>query len=357
MNRSVFPFLLISILFAIVLSCSNKPKRSRKPVSLITIEPKKREYAFGETVTVHVKTKLKNGEINTIELFYKNELIKETNQLEFTVENVKLGLLGVNGFRAKATKTDGVDNTRTKTVTVVSDVVPEQLTYQTINTFPHNKNHYTQGLEFHDGYLYEGTGENGKSGIFKVDLQNGNILQSHLLAEKYFGEGITILKDKIYQLTYRAQKGFIYNLSDFALIDSFQYTQEQGWGLTNDGEHLIMSDGTHVLTWLNPENFSVVKTVQVANNRGIVNNLNELEYIGETIYANVYTANIAVEINPETGKILSEINLDGILDMYTNPSDKIDYLNGIAWDKQNKRLIVTGKLWPRMFEIKLVPSE
>jgi glutamine cyclotransferase len=177
------------------------------------------------------------------------------------------------------------------------------------------------------------------------------------LADKYFGEGITILNDKIYQLTYKHQKGFVYRLSDFALIDTFAFRSTEGWGLTNDGTNLIMSDGTHLLTWINPVDYTVVKTVQVANNRGLVNNLNELEYINGTIYANVYTTDIIVQIDPETGKVISEINLAGILNMYKNAGDKIDYLNGIAFNQKTGNLFVTGKYWPKMFEIKLVPSK
>ena len=357
MKRFVFPFLLVFSLLVLFLSCSNKPERSRKPVSLITIQPQKKNYSFGESVAINVETKLKNGEIDNIRLFYKDELLKESNQLNFTAENVELDVLGTNSFRAVATKTDNVNNTRTNTITVLSDIVPEKYTFKTINTYPHNTTHYTQGLEYFKGHLYEGTGENGKSGVFKINLASGNILQSYVMDEKYFGEGITILNDKIYQLTYHAQKGFVYRLSDFALIDSFSYTMKQGWGLTNDGENLIMGDGSHRLYWLDPEDFSIQKTIQVANDKGLVNNLNELEYIDGTIYANVYTTDIIVQIEPETGRVLSEIYLEGILNMYKNPEDKIDYLNGIAWDAENKRLLVTGKWWPRIFEIELVPSK
>ncbi|HDR51045.1 MAG TPA: glutaminyl-peptide cyclotransferase, partial [Mariniphaga anaerophila] len=148
-----------------------------------------------------------------------------------------------------------------------------------------------------------------------------------------------------------------YQLEDFAVIDSFTFRSQEGWGLTNDGKYLIMSNGTHELIWIDPTDFSEVKNVQVANNRGIINYLNELEYINETIYANVYTTNLIVQIEPETGKVLSEINLDGILNMYTNPSDTIDYLNGIAYDSNLDRFFVTGKWWPRLFQIELVESK
>jgi glutamine cyclotransferase len=344
-------------LFVTFISCSNKPKRSRKPVSSISIEPGARNYIYGSNVNVNVTTKLRNGEIDNIKLFYEGELIKESSELEFIAENVQLNSIGRNTLRAVATKTDSVSNTRVISVNVVSDIEPKQYTYKTVNTYPHNTDFYTQGLEIHNGFLYEGTGENGKSGLYKINLSSGNILQEHRLADKYFGEGITILNNKIYQLTYHAQKGFVYNLDDFAVVDSFQFQSEQGWGLTNDGNNLIMSNGTNQIIWLNPEDFSEVKRIQVANNRGIINNINELEYIDGTLFANVYTTNLIIEIDPETGKVLSEVNMQGILNMYQSPEEKIDYMNGIAWDAKNDRLYVTGKWWPRIFEIELIPSE
>ena len=145
--------------------------------------------------------------------------------------------------------------------------------------------------------------------------------------------------------------------SDFSVIDSFTYTSKEGWGLTNDGTNLIMSNGTHELIWIDPTDFSEIKKIQVANNQDLVNYINELEYINNTIYANVYTTNIIIQIEPETGKVLSEINLDGILKMYTNSTDTVDYLNGIAYDNNTDRLFVTGKWWPRLFEIELIESK
>ena len=357
MNKSVFPFVLVFCLFVTFFSCSNKPKRSRKPVSNITILPQAQNYYLGNNVSVRVKTRVKNGEIDNIRLFYNGELLEESNELDFTVYNVKLDQIGKSNFFVQATKTDSVNNSRTLAFNVVSDTAPKKYSYTTLKDYPHNPGFYTQGLEFHKGYLYEGTGEKGKSGLFKVSLNSGNHVMHHSLDEKYFGEGITILDNKVYQLTYRAQKGFVYNLSDFAVIDSFTFESKEGWGLTNDGKNLIMSNGSHELIWLDPTNYSEIKKIQVANNTGIVNYLNELEYINESIYANVYTSNLIVQIEPETGKVLSEINLDGILNMYTNPSDTIDYLNGIAYDSDKERLFVTGKWWPRLFEIELVESK
>lgn len=357
MNRTAYPMLLICFLFITSFSCSNNSGKSRKPVSVISIQPNKKNYTFGEKVSLNVKTKVKNGEIENIQLYYKNQLIKETKELDFVVEGIELNSVGSNNFKVDASKTDGLKNSRSHSVSVISDIVPQKYTYKIVNNYPHSINHYTQGLEFFDGYLYEGTGENGSSGLFKTTIETGKEIKKTSLDKKYFGEGITILNNKIYQLTYRAQKGFVYRISDFALIDSFRYSSKEGWGLTNDGTNLIMSDGSNLLTWLNPENFSVVKTIQVANNTGLVNYLNELEYIDETIYANIYTTDLIYQIDPKTGKVLSEINLTGLVDMYKNNNERIDYLNGIAYDKKNERLFVTGKLWPRLFEIKLIPSK
>ncbi len=357
MKRFAFPVLLIISILITAFSCSNTPKRSRKPVSSITIQPNKKSYVFGEKVSVNVKTKVKNGEIESIKLYYKNKLLKESKELNFTFEGAEINSLGNSNFRVETVKTDGLKNTRTKTVKTLSDTETKIYNYKIINTYPHSNDYYTQGLEYHNGFLYEGTGEYGKSRLEKVDLKTGNALRTYHMPDKYFGEGITILNDKIYQITYHAQKGFIYNLSDFALIDSFQFKSTEGWGLTNDGTNLIMSDGTHLLTWLNPSNFSVVKTVQVANKINTINFLNELEYIDGTIYANVYTTDLIVQIDPETGKILSQVNLKGIIDMYHNQKDKIDYLNGIAYDNKNKLLFITGKLWPKLFEIELIESK
>jgi glutamine cyclotransferase len=357
MKRTAFPIVLIFSLFIIFFSCSNTPKRSRKPVSTITVQPNKKSYVFGEKVTINVKTKVKNGEIKSIKLYYKNQLLKESKELDFIFENAEINSLGYSNFRVETIKTDGLKNTRTKTVKTLSDIETKIYNYKVINAFPHSNDYYTQGLEYHNGFLYEGTGEYGKSRLEKVNLKTGKALRTYHMPDKYFGEGITILNNKIYQLTWKSKKGFIYNLSDFAIIDSFLITTKEGWGLTNDGTNLIVSDGTNKLTWLNPDNFSVVKTLQVANNKNIINYLNELEYIDGTIYANVYTTDLIVQIDPKTGKVLSQINLKGIINMYHNQKDKIDYMNGIAYDSKNDRLFITGKLWPKLFEIERILSE
>jgi glutaminyl-peptide cyclotransferase len=357
MKKPFFLLVLILGIFVFLLSCSSQDKRSRKPVSTITIHPAAQNYIYGNTVSVRVQTKVRNGTIDNVKLYFKGNLIQESDELDFTVDNIKLDETGTHHFNVTATKTDGVNNARQVSVNVLSDITPKKYTYTTVRDYPHNTDYYTQGFEFHNGFIYEGTGEYGSSGLYKYNLNTGRVAMNHKLNSKYFGEGITIMDDKIYQLTYREQTGFIYNLNDFSVADSFKYRSKEGWGLTNDGKNLIMSNGTQELIWLDPADFSEIKKVQVANHIGIVNYLNELEYINETIYANVYTTNMIVQIEPETGKVLSEINLTGILNMYKNPADTVDYLNGIAYDNGTGRMFVTGKWWPRIFEIKLVESK
>ena len=194
MKRLVFPFVVLFCFLITFLSCSNTSEHSRKPVSTISIIPNKSNYVFGEKVSVQVKTTVKNGSIDNIRLYYQNKLLRESNELNFTVENVELDELGFNIFHVVATKTDSVNNSRTTAINVVSDVVPKKLTFQIVNNYPHNHKFYTQGLEYKNGFIYEGTGENGESGLFKINLKNGNTLQSYFLDDKYFGEGITIFE-------------------------------------------------------------------------------------------------------------------------------------------------------------------
>lgn len=223
--------------------------------------------------------------------------------------------------------------------------------YEVINTYEHDRNAFTQGLVYKDGYLYEGTGLNGKSSIRKVKLETGVVLQSKTIPAKYFGEGIAIFDNKIIQLTWKAGTGFVYDKETFEKIEEFSYPGE-GWGLTHDGRRLIMSDGTEYIYFLDPVKYRRIGKIKVHSAKGPVKNMNELEYIGDEIYANIWQTNAIVRISPDDGRVLGWINLDGLL----KPEDrkgKVDVLNGIAYDATKDRLFVTGKLWPKIFEIKL----
>ncbi len=358
MKRYLFPLFLVVAVLVTFLSCSNKAQRSRKPVSTIDLNPSEKNYILGKSLLVEVNTKLRDGELKQVQLYLNGKLLKTGNEQNFTYQIGSLENLGSNTLKVYAEKADGVSNSRTQNFLVVSDVVPEKMGYQIVKEYPHSTEHFTQGLELHDGFLYEGTGENGKSAIYRKNLSTGNIMLQQPLDKQYFGEGITILNDKIYQLTYKTQKGFVYRLSDFAVIDSFRYDSKEGWGLTNDGKSLIMSDGTGTLTWLDPQTYQPQKTVTVADHEKVLQYLNELEYVDGSIYANIWTTNNIVKIDAQTGKVLAVIDLSGILSvMFKNGSQQIDVLNGIAYNAQTGRFLVTGKLWPKMFEIEFVPSK
>ena len=223
--------------------------------------------------------------------------------------------------------------------------------YQIFNIWPHDSNAFTQGLILVDGKLLESTGQEGSSSLRRVELETGKVLKKVDVAEPYFAEGITVLNGKVYQLTWQHQLGFIYDSSSLGRVGEFNY-QGEGWGLTTDGQSLIMSDGSNRLRFLDPASFSVKKTINVVDGQKPVNELNELEYVQGEIYANVWHDDRIAVIDPQTGRVKAWIDLKGLI-----PEDEMldeeAVLNGIAYDQANNRLFVTGKLWPRLFEIKV----
>ena len=231
------------------------------------------------------------------------------------------------------------------------DVIPVY-TYNIINTYPHDRNAFTQGLVFEDGVLYEGTGGLGHSTLRRVELATGDILQIRELPAQFFGEGITIYGDKIIQLTWKSNVGFVYDKDSFELLQEFGYSTE-GWGITHDGERLIMSDGTSTLRFLDPQTFQDIGQLEVFDNDGPVTRLNELEYIKGEIYANVWQTDRVARIAPETGRVTGWIELGGLLTT-EDRLEPVDVLNGIAYDTETDHLFVTGKLWPKLFEIELI---
>lgn len=228
------------------------------------------------------------------------------------------------------------------------------MTYEVLNVFPHDPQAFTQGLVFYEGYLYESTGLYGRSSLRQVDLETGEVLRKVDLSEEYFAEGLVLYKDRFFQLTWREGIGFIYDLDEFSLLDQFDY-QTEGWGLTHDGEHLIMSDGTDNLYFLDPNTLQITETVEVTFMGEEIVRLNELEYIRGEIYANIWRTDYIVRIDPTTGDVLGWIDLRGILPEALRTSET-DVLNGIAYDQESGRLFVTGKFWPELYEIRLLPS-
>ncbi len=225
-------------------------------------------------------------------------------------------------------------------------------TYEIVNIYPHDESAFTQGLVIEDGILYESTGLYGQSSLRRVDLETGKVTQLHSLSEAVFGEGITVFENKIIQLTWLNNIGFVYDKNSFDVLRQFEYSTE-GWGITHNGSSLIMSDGTSTLYFLDPETLQIINQVDVYNNNGSVDMLNELEYING-VYANIWQEDTIVIINPQTGNVTGQIDLTGLKDLVNQNSN---VLNGIAYDKNENRLFVTGKLWSKLFEIKIVPVE
>jgi glutamine cyclotransferase len=224
-------------------------------------------------------------------------------------------------------------------------------TYTLVRSYPHDPTAFTQGLQYLDGFLYEGTGNHGASSIRKVNLETGEVLQKRDLPQQYFGEGIVVRRDEIVQLTYKTEIGFVYDRQTFAPKRTFKYRGE-GWGLTEDGKHLIMSDGSDRLRLLDPATLQEVRRIPVTAGGTPVSNLNELEWVKGEIFANIWQTDNIARIDPATGRVSGWIDLRGLL----SPREraKTDVLNGIAYDAAGDRLFVTGKWWPRVFEIKLV---
>ena len=229
---------------------------------------------------------------------------------------------------------------------------PKRYGFKVEEVLPHDENAYTQGLFIHNGFLYQSTGQHGASTLQKIDFRQGRIVQSVALRPQYFGEGACIHNDKIYQLTWEEQTCFVYDATTLKQIRTLRY-QGEGWGLTTDGTHLIMSNGSSTLYFRDPETFNVVQTIKVTDDKREITWLNELEYIEGEIWANVYTTDEIVRINPTTGKVTGVVDLTGLLArQYQTP--KTEVLNGIAYDSVNKHIFVTGKYWAKMYRISLV---
>jgi glutamine cyclotransferase len=231
--------------------------------------------------------------------------------------------------------------------------------YSIVNTYPHDTSAFTEGLFYSDGFLYEssgsGNGPNPISTLRRVDLTTGKIVQEYTLPSQYFGEGIAVVGNTIIQLTWESNIGFVYDKNTFALLGNFTYST-QGWGLTYDGKELIMSDGSDHLNFLNPTTFQQTRTIQVHDGNTQIKNINSLDYIKGSIYANIWLKNELAIINPQNGQVKAWIDLSGLPAEATSNSNPNAVLNGIAYDQQTNRLFVTGKDWPSLYQINLVPE-
>lgn len=315
-------------------------------------------FAYGEEIEILVHPKKKAGDIDSLQLWGDGELVQTINSkpwvLKWTPSKLKMGK---HSLKLLAYHDNGTIGLLTTYINIKSNKVPEEYTYEIVNSFPHDRRAYTQGLFFHEGFLYEGTGQHGESSLRKVRLENGEAISIKNLEQEYFGEGITYSKDRIIQLTWNSRKAFVVDPETFEQKDFFepQTTNNEGWGITTMKNELVISDGSNILTILDDTNYGKKRTIEVFDNVGAVTNLNELEYINDKIYANVWLTERIVIINPETGMVEGAIHLGSILKKKDriNLDQNDDVLNGIAWDSENQRMFVTGKRWPKLFEIKI----
>jgi len=352
---TVFVFVVFFTPFVLV-NCAQSSKRTRKPVTSIQITPKNKKFTIGDKLTVNLQIKIKDGSLSKVELFLDGKSVLTNDKIvsSFEIETSN-SIAGTHYLKTIVTTNDGTTGENYSNFLLLSNIIPQKFTYKVIKTYPHNIEYFTQGFEILNGFLYESTGREGTSSLYKIDLSSWKVIKEYKLDDKYFGEGITILNGKLYQLTYKTQIGFVWDLNTFELKKTWNYKNAQGWGMTNDGKFLIMSDGTEFISYLDPETLKEIKRFQVCNNKGVVENLNELEYINGEIWANIWMTDTIVKIDPKTGKIVAEIDLKGLLaSNLSNQKTTADVLNGIAFDNDKNKIYVTGKLWPKVFEIELV---
>jgi glutamine cyclotransferase len=366
-NGRIFWVLLLSVLVSIFSGCGRNPVNSNgkgskaRPGQLSRttgtriVQPENDQmFTIGEVVTTLVE-KISDTvqHIDSVEFYFGGSKIhachEEPYRYEFNTGDQPVGTLPI---RTVTWLADSLREYHNLQITLLSDKIPENLPYRIVNIYPHDIKAYTQGLIFEDGFLYEGTGQYSESSLRKVEIKSGEPIRLTLLADEIFGEGITIFNGRIYQLTYKSQVGFVYDMESFKRIQKVYYQNKEGWGLTQDGTHLIMSDGSHRIYFMDPEYFSEIRQLEVYDDKGPVTRLNELEYIDGKIFANIYGKEEIVIIDPETGKVTGKLNMRGLLDKVDKHS-RMDVFNGIAWNPERRMLYVTGKYWPSLFEISI----
>ena len=358
-----FVFLTITMLITWIISCSgrsgNSSGRSSQPVITAADKPaikflkmispeENAEYKLNDIIKVVLEAE---DDPDSVKIWFDGQMVSilRNSPWEHVIPSSFTGKTGRKALKAIAYNKDNKPQTITRFIIIYSDVVPGRNGYKVINTYLHDKEAYTQGLVYDNGFLIEGTGQVGESSLRKVELKTGKVLNQLNLEAPFFGEGIAIIGEKIYELTWESKVGFVYDKSTFKLINKIYY-QTEGWGLTTIGDKLVMSDGSNVLYYMDPEMFTVVSRIEVYDNKVKVNQLNELEYINGEIWANIWETDLIARIDPSSGKVIAYIDLKGLdPDMNT----KVNVLNGIAYDPAGERIFVTGKNWAKLFEIRI----
>ena len=337
--------LKIIIVAALISGCGN----SSKPIKHFLIQTNANKNVISNTDTLKLSlSNPSNKKIDSVNYVMNNSPVADI----FSLQNSSLGekMIKAEVFY------DGKKEVALQKVIVVNGSTPKLYTYELLNTYPHDITSYTQGLEFYKGVLYESTGQYGESKLRALDYKNDAILNNVNLSRSYFGEGLTVLNDKIYQLTWKEGRGLIYDVNTFETLGSFNYGQsKEGWGLCNDGRQLYKTDGSENIWILNAETLEEERFVQAYTNKGRLTNLNELEWVEGKIYANRYQKNGVAIINPINGAIEAVLDFKDLKNKVTNHPG-LDVLNGMAYNPDTKTLFVTGKRWDKLFEVRIIPS-
>lgn len=339
--------LFIFIVFNLILmSCGNSSKIIKSNFS-VQLNSDTNIISNANTLKVSL-VNIKNLKIDSVEITLDNK--KVTNSVDLAYISLGEKLLKMKVYY------DSQIEVLIKKVIIVNKNTPKIYSYEIVNSYPHDISSYTQGLEFYKGNLYESTGQYGESKIRQVDYKSGDIVRNIDLNDTYFGEGLSVLNDKIYQLTWKEGRGLVYDINRFEQIETFNYGQsKEGWGLCNDGEKFYKSDGTEFIWLLNANTLAEESYIQAYTNKGKLTNLNELEWVEGLIYANRYQKNGVAIINPKNGAIEAVIDFKDLKSKVTKHNG-LDVLNGMAYNPKTETLFVTGKRWDKLFEVRIIKN-
>tara|TARA_Y100001949_G_scaffold139306_1_gene121113 strand:- start:628 stop:1701 length:1074 start_codon:yes stop_codon:yes gene_type:complete len=345
------PFYLIAILIVISCDIEKKIESPRIKSYLKIISPNSNEIIKkNDSIRINIISDSKEKSIKESTLLLNKDTFNFKNNINISTNN--LLRYGRYNIKISTLFDDGSVEDKSKNIFLYPDQKPKELEYELIKIITHDPETYTQGLLIDESkYLIESSGQYGKSFIKKVDMESNIIINKLMIDKKLFAEGITVYNDKLYMLTWKSKKGLILDKNTLELIGEFNYSTE-GWGLTTIDDNLVMSDGTEKLFFIDPKSFKINNYIEVYDNNGKVENINEMEYINDKIYANIYGKDIIAIINYKTGEVENIINLEGLLNR-ENYNTNIDVMNGIAYNLENESILVTGKWWPSMFEIKI----
>lgn len=351
---------LFALMFTLVFSCDPEIAEkhdSKKQVKSYSIASPEIDnvYSYRDTVYFEITPLKKDIALDSVQILAEGVLVSSQITENFRLPSKQLmSKFGRQNIRLKVFYSDSLSQNLTSRIIILPDQTPEQLKYKLIGQMPHNPESSTQGLVYYEGNLYEGTGQLGKSRLMKIDPASGEVLLERNLSKDLFGEGIVIHDGKIFQLTYLSMIGFVYNLESFETIMEFDLQTSEGWGLTTDGESLIVSDGSNTLYFYDPVYFSQKNQLEVCDNNGLIHNLNELEYVDGIIWANIYGEKYILKIDAQNGQVIGKLDLTKLFPIGI-PDNISHVLNGIAYNSDKNSYYITGKLWPVLYEIEIMP--